>query len=205
MISIIDYGIGNVQAFLNIYKRLGMPCRRVNCENDLIGSTHLILPGVGHFDHAMKRLTSSGMLKPLEQLVLVKKVPLLGVCVGMQMLADRSDEGSQQGLGWIAGHVKSFNSNSNSQGLPMPHMGWNDVYVEAKHKIFKEGFDTSGQFYFLHSYYFETMRSEDVSARAEYGFKFDAAVSAGNIHGVQFHPEKSHKWGEQLLKNFSEI
>jgi len=204
MICIIDYGVGNIQSFLNVYKRLGLDACRVTSSDALSDATHLLLPGVGHFDNAMKRLNDSGMRPALEQLVLDKKVPVMGVCVGMQMLASGSDEGVLSGLNWIPGRVRAFAENSLSCDLPMPHMGWNVLQPRINTKLFSSNFDSAPQFYFLHSYYFDAQDKADVAATANYGVNFDAVVSRGHIHGVQCHPEKSHQWGEQLLKNFAE-
>lgn len=201
MIAIVDYGLGNVQAFLNVYKRLNVPARRVTTGEEMAGATKVILPGVGAFDHAMERLESSGMREVLDELVLRKKTPILGVCVGMQILAKSSDEGRLPGLGWLDGHVRTFTDGD--QNLPLPHMGWNDVDAGAN-PLFK-GLETDAKFYFLHSYYFECVHQENVSATSTYGREFSSAVSAGNIHGVQFHPEKSHHFGIRLLRNFAEF
>jgi len=202
MIKIIDYGVGNIQAFLNLFKRLNIDAYRAVTPDELQSATRLILPGVGHFDHAMQRLIESGMLPHLEELVQEKKVPVMGICVGMQMLSCGSDEGTMPGLSWIPGHVRSFTSNQKCESLPMPHMGWNEIQPLENCQLFSHGFDGLPQFYFLHSYYFDAEDKADVAATAYYGFKFDAVVSRGHIHGVQFHPEKSHYWGERLLKNF---
>jgi glutamine amidotransferase len=205
MICIVDYGVGNIQAFMTVFKRLGIDAQRAHTPADLIGAGRLILPGVGHFDHAMQRLNDSGMRPQLETMVLRQGVPVLGVCVGMQMLAFGSDEGSLPGLGWVPGRVRAFASNPKSASLPMPHMGWNDVQPLANSKLFTAGWDEVPQFYFLHSFYFDAQDKVDVAATAHYGLDFDAVVSRGNIHGVQCHPEKSHHWGAQLLKNFAEL
>jgi glutamine amidotransferase len=205
MICIVDYGVGNVQAFLNLFKRLGIDARRAQKQDDLLGAERLILPGVGHFDHAMQRLNDSGLRPKMEELVLGDKVPVLGICVGMQMLAQGSDEGLQPGLNWLPGRVRAFADNLQSAQLPMPHMGWNELKPAAELKLFSRGFEQPPQFYFLHSFYFDARNKQDVAATAHYGFDFDAVVSHGHIHGVQCHPEKSHHWGEQLLKNFVEL
>lgn len=204
MIRIVDYGVGNIQAFLNLFKRLGIDAQRATSSGALQGSTRLVLPGVGHFDHAMQRLNESGMRPGLEDLVLGANVPVLGVCVGMQMLAHGSDEGSLPGLGWIPGRVRAFANSPESAGLPMPHMGWNELKPVPGASLFSRGFEDAPEFYFLHSYYFDAIDKADVAATAHYGFDFDAVVSRDHIHGVQCHPEKSHHWGEQLLKNFVE-
>lgn len=205
MICIVDYGVGNIQAFLNLFKRLGIEARRADTPEALLDATRLVLPGVGHFDHAMQRLNDSGMRPKLEDLVLGAQVPVVGICVGMQMLAGGSDEGGLPGLNWVPGRVKAFASQLQSAALPMPHMGWNDLQPRDHSKLFSKGFETGAQFYFLHSYFFDAEDKRDVAATASYGLDFDAVVSRGHIHGVQCHPEKSHHWGEQLLKNFVEL
>jgi glutamine amidotransferase len=204
MIHIVDYGLGNIQAFVTMYKRLGIATVRARAEEDLRGVNKLILPGVGAFDHAMELLDASGMRQPLQQLVQERKVPVLGICVGMQILACSSEEGVGAGLGWIDGHVRSFSGNSASVALPMPHMGWNDVIPASGSPLFK-GLEGDARFYFLHSYYFGCSDPKNVAARADYGFQFDCAVQNDNVFGVQFHPEKSHHWGAALLKNFAEL
>lgn len=205
MIRIVDYGVGNIQAFMTMFKRLGIPAERAQVPADLGDATRLILPGVGHFDHAMHRLNDSGMRPALEAMVLSQGVPVLGVCVGMQMLAAGSDEGSLPGLNWVPGRVRAFATNPLSANLPMPHMGWNDVHPAVGARLFSAGFDDAAQFYFLHSFYFDAQDTADVAATAHYGLDFDAVLSRGHIHGVQCHPEKSHHWGAQLLKNFAEL
>lgn len=204
MIHIVDYGLGNIQAFVTMYKRLGVETVRVTCGEDLRGVSKLILPGVGAFDHAMELLDASGMRPALEHLVMQDKVPVLGICVGMQILGDSSEEGLGAGLGWVGGRVRSFAGNLDSAGLPMPHMGWNDVVPAVGSPLFK-GLEKDARFYFLHSYYFECSDMTNVAARADYGFQFDCVVQSGNVFGVQFHPEKSHHWGAALLKNFAEL
>lgn len=205
MIRIVDYGVGNIQAFMTMFKRFGLPAERALSPSDLADATRLILPGVGHFDHAMQRLNDSGMRPALETLVMAKFVPVVGICVGMQMLAEGSDEGTMSGLNWVPGRVRAFDKHHKAAGLPMPHMGWNEVQPLAGAPLFSKGFDNSPQFYFLHSYYFDAQDKADVAATAHYGLDFDAVVSRGHIHGVQCHPEKSHHWGAQLLKNFVEL
>jgi glutamine amidotransferase len=205
MICIVDYGVGNVQAFLNLFKRLGVDACRGDKPEILADAERLVLPGVGHFDHAMQRLNDSGMRPKLEELVLGKKVPVIGICVGMQMLAQGSDEGTLAGLNWVPGRVRAFSTQPKSVDLPMPHMGWNELQPRSQDKLFSKGFEKAPQFYFLHSYFFDAEDKKDVAATANYGLDFDAVVSRGHIHGVQCHPEKSHHWGEQLLKNFLEL
>lgn len=205
MIRIIDYGVGNIRAFLTLYKRMGMDVRRARTAEDLVGASRLILPGVGNFDHAMQQLNVSGMRPALEAMVLGQEVPILGVCVGMQILAAGSDEGSMPGLNWLPGQVRAFATNPLSEDLPILHMGWNGVRPIEKTRLFSRGFDDAAQFYFLHSFYFDAQDKADVAATTYYGLDFAAVVSRGHIHGVQCHPEKSHQWGTQLLKNFVEL
>lgn len=204
MIRIVDYGVGNIQAFLTMYKRLGLEATRARTAPELEGATRLVLPGVGAFDHAMTLLNQSGMRPRLEEMVLAQQVPVIGICVGMQMLAGGSDEGVLPGLNWVPGRVKAFATTPASKDLPMPHMGWNDLKVRPGNKLFTD-FESEPRFYFLHSYYFDAEDKADVAATAEYGLDFDCIVSKGHIHGVQCHPEKSHHFGAQLLKNFAEL
>ncbi|ART56102.1 imidazole glycerol phosphate synthase subunit HisH [Acidovorax carolinensis] len=204
MIKIVDYGVGNIQAFITMFKRLGIPAERARSGAELNGATRLILPGVGAFDHAMHLLNQSGMRPQLDGMVLEKEVPVLGVCVGMQMLAGGSDEGGLPGLNWVPGRVKAFASMPQAAQLPMPHMGWNDLQVRSGAKLFS-GFEPQPRFYFLHSYYFACEDKAHVVATASYGLDFDCVVSNGHIHGVQCHPEKSHHFGALLLKNFAEL
>lgn len=203
MISIIDYGLGNVGAFANVYKRLNIPAVIVRQPRELEGATHVILPGVGAFDHAMELLDASGVRPVLSSLVESARVKLLGVCVGMQMLADSSEEGGAGGLGWIPGRVRAFAGRESWEGLPLPHMGWNDVCATGPGPLLA-GMESDARFYFLHSYYFEAASGDHVAARASYGSAFACMVRRDHIFGVQFHPEKSHHWGVNLLKNFAE-
>jgi len=202
MIGIIDYGLGNISAFLNVYKRLNIEAAVVRNADELGGADKLLLPGVGAFDHAMELLETSGMRVALDELVLQRKVPVLGICVGMQILARGSDEGQAAGLGWIDGSVKGFKSLG--QDLLLPHMGWNDVTPVGGARLFA-GLEGDARFYFLHSFYFDCEREQDIAAVSRYGIDFSCAVHADNIYGVQFHPEKSHHFGAQLLKNFAEL
>lgn len=204
MITIVDYGLGNILAFSNLFRRQNVEVAVARNADELSGAARIILPGVGAFDHAMDRLEASGMRGVLDELVQQRHVPLLGVCVGMQMLAHGSDEGARSGLGLIPGRVRAFKNDAASQALPLPHMGWNDVAPAAGHPLFA-GLESDARFYFLHSYFFACEKPEHVAARAQYGVDFACAVSAGNVHGVQFHPEKSHHFGERLLKNFAEL
>lgn len=202
MIVIVNYGLGNIQAFANIYKRLGMPVTFAETSDDLSGATHIILPGVGAFDWAMERLQASGMRAMLDRLVMEDGKPVLGICVGMQMMAKRSDEGGATGLGWFDAEVKRFDEARIQDRTHLPHMGWNDVKPFDDNDLF-QNIGSDARFYFLHSYYFAANSKEDILAQAEYGDSFACAVRRKNVYGVQFHPEKSHSSGIQLLRNFA--
>ena len=204
MITIVDYGLGNIGAFLNMYKRLNISARAVRTAAELEKAERIILPGVGAFDEAMALLDRSGMRASLERLVTEDRRPVLGVCVGMQILADSSDEGTCGGLGWIPGRVRSLAGLSGANDLALPHMGWNDVMPSPDLPLFA-GLERDARFYFLHSFYFECADLADRAASVSYGGDFSCAVRRGNIWGVQFHPEKSHHFGAALLKNFASI
>ncbi|MCZ2156911.1 MAG: imidazole glycerol phosphate synthase subunit HisH [Bryobacterales bacterium] len=204
MISIIDYGLGNVGAFANVYKRLNIPTVIVRQPEELEGATHVILPGVGAFDHAMELLDASGLRPVLSSLVGSARAKLLGVCVGMQMLADSSEEGEAPGLGWVPGRVRAFAGLESWEGLPLPHMGWNDVHATGPGPLLA-GMESDARFYFLHSYFFEAASEDHIAARASYGSGFACMVRRDHVFGVQFHPEKSHHWGVNLLKNFAAV
>ena len=203
MIAIVDYGLGNLKAFSNVYKNLNTDCILACNPADLENATKIILPGVGAFDEAIHRLENSGMRKTLDELVLNRKIPALGVCVGMQILGKNSEEGQLAGLGWIDGKVKKFCNKTNSR-LILPHMGWNNIMPVNNNRLF-EGIEPSSKFYFLHSYYFECKKKENVLAVTDYGGEFACAVNSANIYGVQFHPEKSHRFGIRLLANFAKV
>jgi len=204
MITIVDYGLGNVQAIANIYTRLNIPVRAARTAAELDSARKLVLPGVGAFDWAMARLNDSGMREPLDRLVLEQRSEVIGICVGMQMLAGRSDEGSLPGLGWIDADVKIFDEAAFTGRTHLPHMGWNTVRPKRAEGLFS-GLNSGARFYFLHSYYFAPRRDEDVLATTDYNGPFVSSVQSGNVYGVQFHPEKSHQWGIRLLKNFAEL
>ena len=203
MIHIVDYGLGNVGAFLTIYNRLNIEARAAKTAEALRDADHILLPGVGSFDHAMELLEQSGMRESLDELVLERGVPVLGVCVGMQILGEASEEGSSAGLGWIKGVVRSLAGREATARMPLPHMGWNDV--EPTRPLDLIGAMEDPRFYFLHSFYFDNARSEDCAATVDYGDRFTCMVQRDNVMGVQFHPEKSHHFGSALLKNFAEL
>lgn len=204
MITLIDYGVGNIFAFQNVYKRLDIPTKIAKTATDLVDAEKLILPGVGAFDFAMEQLNASGMRQILDKLVLDKKVPIIGICVGMQMMGNRSDEGTAEGLKWLDADIIKFDESLIKQRTKLPHMGWNDVSPLKRHPLFN-GLEEDSIFYFLHSYYFNCKNKEDVIAETDYGISFASAVSSNNIYGIQFHPEKSHQYGEKLLHNFAKL
>jgi glutamine amidotransferase len=203
MIGVVDYGLGNVQAFLNVYDRLGIPAIAVKTVSEFDRVKKLILPGVGAFDRAITMLNDSGLRESLDECVVRKGMSVLGICVGMQMMARVSAEGRQKGLSWINAEVEKFVFSNLDRTDPVPHMGWNDVFPSSKEGLFN-GLEDSPRFYFLHSYYFP-LSGEEVLATSCYGFEFASAVCSDNMYGVQFHPEKSHRWGMQLLKNFAQL
>ena len=204
MIGIVDYGVGNIKAFSNIFKQLRISHKVIKIKQDFKGVEKIILPGVGSFDQAMQRLNGSDLLVDLNDLVLNKKVPVLGICVGMQMMAKSSEEGVLNGLGWIDANVKKLNESELGSQSPLPHMGWNSVEHDSSNRLFKN-INAKARFYFLHSYFFNTERIENSIAMTNYGQRFTCCTNRENIFGVQFHPEKSHHYGGQLLKNYSEI
>ena len=201
MIGVIDYGLGNIKAFLNVYKKLNIPATKIKNKKDFEKISKVILPGVGSFDQAMNKLNNSGLRDELENKVLHHNIPILGICVGMQMLADSSEEGSLNGLGWINGNVKKFDITNIPYKTKIPHMGWNNIIPNESNLIMK-GFNNDSKFYFLHSYYFECKNEKNIISETYYGEKFSSAINKKNIFGVQFHPEKSHNNGVNLLKNF---
>jgi len=202
MISIINYGSGNIRAIGNIYDRLRIPYSVAETPDQIEHAEKIILPGVGAFDEAMSKLNDSGLKEALDRKVLVEKKTVLGICVGMQILAKESEEGKLPGLGWIDAVVKKFDVNKIPQVPKLPHLGWNSVTAQ-KPSILLNNIDPENGFYFIHTYYFACNYSQDILATTFYGEDFVSAVNANNIYGTQFHPEKSHSNGVELLKNFA--
>lgn len=199
-IAIVDYGLGNLGSVKNMLKKVGVASVITSKPEELAAAKALILPGVGHFDTGMKNLRSRGLETVLGDLVMEKKVPILGICLGVQLFARGSEEGSEKGLGWIAADVKRFTF-PEGKALPVPHMGWNEVeWTDSK---LLDGM-TCGEarFYFVHSYHVVPDDPADIAASVTYGAKIVAAVTRGNVMGAQFHPEKSHRFGMALLKNW---
>jgi len=203
MIVIVDYGLGNLNSIANMLKKVGAQAEIASDPESIRCADKLILPGVGAFDAGMKNLNESGLLNLLKGLVLDEGKPILGLCLGMQLMARCSEEGQLPGLGWLNADVRRFKFAPDS-GLKIPHMSWNTLEIQREHPLFAE-MSEEPRFYFVHSYHLAFDHPEDVLARTEYGYRFDSAAGRGNIMGVQFHPEKSHKFGMRLLKNFAEM
>lgn len=201
MITIVDYGMGNLGAVLNMFKRIGARARIAATLDEVRGAERLVLPGVGAFDAAMQRINGSGLREVLEHKARVERVPLLGICLGMQLLTRGSEEGTEPGLGWIAAATRRF---APLPGLKVPHMGWNVVRPTRPHPL-TDGLPPEPRFYFVHSYHVQVDDPRDSLLRAHYGVDFDAAIGHDNIVGAQFHAEKSHRFGMALLANFARM
>ena len=201
MIGIINYGSGNIGAIGNIYKQLRIPYFISSDIGELVKADRFILPGVGAFDPTMKYLNESGLLCMLKEQVQDKQKPIMGICVGMQILAESSEEGDLPGLGWINGRVKKVDASKLNLKPKLPHMGWNSLTKMTNEYLFK-GVDADFGFYFLHSYFFDVHNPKDIIASVIYGVEMPCAVRNKNIVGVQFHPEKSHRNGLMIFRNF---
>tara|TARA_Y100001935_G_scaffold36461_1_gene29072 strand:+ start:225 stop:842 length:618 start_codon:yes stop_codon:yes gene_type:complete len=205
MIGILDYGLGNIRAFANIYKSLDISHKIITTSEQLVGIKKIILPGVGAFDDAMVKFNESGLRNNVEKMVLNENVPILGVCVGLQMLGHSSEEGKEKGLGWIDADIKIFDTSNIRHSTKLPHMGWNTIEIKSNEELLFKNLNNKDRFYFLHSYYFKCNNSDNSIAQTYYGDNFTSAAKSNNIFGVQFHPEKSLINGEKLLYNFSQV
>lgn len=203
MLTIVNYGVGNLMSIKNILKRVGIDSLVSNRIEDIKVADKLILPGVGNFDYCMQQLRTADFYDSLQERVLNDKVPILGICVGCQMMMDSSEEGTEPGMGWLKGKVIKFNKERLSVDYKIPHMGWSDIMPMQACQLYSD--IAEPRFYFVHSYHVETDDESVVTATANYGYQFTASVGSGHIHGVQFHPEKSHRFGMQLYSNFAKL
>ena len=203
MLVIIDYGMGNLGSIFNMLKKLKATPVISSKAEDIEKADKLILPGVGAFKNGMEKIHKMGLHSILTRKVHHEKVPILGICLGMQLFTSKSEEGSVNGLGWLKAETVKFQFNQANSALRIPHMGWNFLSVQNKCPIFDDMYQDS-RFYFCHSYYVKSNDKTNVISKTHYGFDFCSSINKDNIYGVQFHPEKSHKFGMQLLKNFVE-
>lgn len=202
MITIIDYNMGNIGSIINMFKKLGIDSICTNDKDKIKSAEKLLLPGVGHFKNGMKELEKSGLIELLNFKVLEEKTPILGICLGMQLMTNFSEEGNCKGLGWVDSEVKKISFDDPS--LKIPHMGWNKVKLNKEHQLLNN-LEEDSRFYFVHSYAVKCNCESDILTYTHYGNDFVSSFQKENILGVQFHPEKSHKFGMQLLKNFANI
>jgi imidazole glycerol-phosphate synthase subunit HisH len=203
MITILDYGVGNIGALLNMFDYLGLEAEASSDGHVIANAEQLVLPGIGAFDKAMSTLRTRGLIEPLNQAVQVRKVPVLGVCLGMQLLARRSEEGEEPGLGWIQADVRRI-SVPDKCGLKVPNIGWLDVQAMRQSVLFNPNHSPE-RFYFDHGFHVVCDQAAHIAAVVEYGGKICCAVEQDHIYGVQFHPEKSHRFGMRLLKDFAAL
>lgn len=204
MIGIVNYGAGNIKALVNQYEILNIKHIVINEKKQFNNVEKIILPGVGSFDYCKTQLENSKLIDALNENVCVLNKPVLGICVGMQLMAESSEEGNKKGLSWISGNVKKFKKQWFKNKPTIPHMGWNEIEVTNNSDIFK-GIKNNIGFYFVHSYYFEAINKNNILCTTEYGIEFHSGIISNNIFGVQFHPEKSHTNGSNLLKNFAKL
>lgn len=203
MITIIDYGIGNLNSIKNMLKKAEITDVIIsNKTEEIAEASKLILPGVGAFDYGMQQLRKAPFFDLLNQKVLEDKIPVLGICLGAQLLTQGSEEGNATGLGWIKGKTLKFDKTKIQSDLKIPHMGWNDVYLSKSSPLFENMYQDP-RFYFVHTYHIKCENPQDELVSCTYGYSFTAGVEKENVIGVQFHPEKSHKFGMRVLYNFA--
>jgi imidazole glycerol-phosphate synthase subunit HisH len=200
-VVIVDYGMGNLFSIRKVIERIGFTCKISNLYRDIKNAGQIILPGVGHFGKAMDNLKQTNLIDELNEAALVKKTPVLGICLGMQLMASFSEEGEACGLNWFDARVIRFRI-KNSDLYKVPHMGWNTIIHEKPDSYVFDRIQAEDEFYFVHSYHVVTERTEDILTKTSYEYTFVSSIIKDNIVGLQFHPEKSHKAGEQLIKNF---
>jgi len=203
MITIVDYGVGNLGSIINMLKKVGFKAIASSDPEVLQQAEKIILPGIGAFDAGMNKLNERGLVPLLNDLALQKKVPFLGLCLGLQLMTLGSEEGQTQGLGWLDAETVRFRFDGEQSHLKVPHMGWNTIDLCRPHPLFTD-LEPGSRFYFVHSYYVQSHDPAAVLAETEYGVRFASILGKGNIMGAQFHPEKSHKFGMRLLRNFAE-
>lgn len=203
MIVIVDYGVGNLGSIINMLKKAGTRAIASSDPDVLSQAKKLILPGVGAFDAGMNKLNEHGLVPLLNHLALEKRVPFLGLCLGAQLMTKKSEEGLAQGLGWLDADTVRFKFGVENSHLKVPHMGWNTLHIRRSHPLFTD-LEPDARFYFVHSFYIHSRDSEIVLAETDYGGLFHSVFAKDNIIGAQFHPEKSHKYGMRLLRNFAE-
>ena len=201
MIAVIDYGMGNIGSIINMFHKIGAEAIATNRIAELENAEKLVLPGVGAFDNGMEKLNELGLAEPIKRMALKEGKPFLGICLGMQLLGLSSEEGKLTGLGLIEFDVRKFRFEEN-KGLKVPHMGWDVVRFDKPDNKILKGISGQQRYYFVHSYYAFCKSRENVLMTCDYGCAFAAAVCKDNIYGVQFHPEKSHRFGMALLENF---
>lgn len=203
MIVIVDYDTGNIGSIVNMIKKAGGESTVTSDLSVIAGAKKLIIPGVGAFDNGMKNLRDFNLIDTLNQKVLEEKVPVLGICLGMQLMAKSSEEGSLPGLGWVDAVCKKFDFSNTETPLRIPHMGWNEAIVKQSEGLFRNMY-ADASFYFVHSYYVECSNASDIASVTHYGTEFTSSLQHENIYATQFHPEKSHKYGLLVIKNFVE-
>lgn len=203
MITIVDYGMGNLGSLSNMFKRIGVQSEITSDRDKLLKAEKMLLPGVGAFDAAMERINNSGFREILDKKALEEKIPVLGICLGMQLLTNSSEEGILPGLGWIPAKTSKFSFPKDSK-LKVPHMGWNLIY-EKNPGALTSDLPAEPRFYFVHSYFVQAEDSSHVVATTIHGVEFNSIIQKENIFGAQFHPEKSHKFGMKLLENFARL
>lgn len=202
MITIVDYGMGNLGSIFNMFKKIGVASKITSDLEEIKYAKKILLPGVGSFDKAMQRINTSNIKEVLDYKVLKEETPILGICLGMQLLTNSSEEGIEKGLGYINASTKKFSFQDKK--MKVPHMGWNLVNESTKSKL-TEKFIEESRFYFVHSYYVEVVNQENSILKTNYGLEFDSAIQHKNVYGAQFHPEKSHKFGMKLFENFAKL
>jgi len=202
MITIVDYGMGNLRSVQKAFERVGVQVKITGIAEEILSSDKIVLPGVGHFEKGVSNLKERGLFKTLNEAVISKKIPIIGICLGMQLMTEFSEEGNCEGFGWIKGKTRKFSFQAN--GLKIPHMGWNNLII-AKSGSLYDGITSDNFFYFVHSYYVSCDEENNILAETSYGNKFVSSFQKENIFGCQFHPEKSHDAGLKVLSNFVKL